>query len=141
MRSASPDSPGPRFATALGAALQLTNILRDLEEDAGLQRLYVPLATLARHGVAAGPADTVLAAPGFAAACAELAGRARGHYADADRLRKELGWRRTRAAALMTAVYRETLDRLEERGWERLDVPVRTTGRRKLWLVLRHGLL
>ena len=47
-----PMHPGPRIAEVLGNALQLTNILRDLKEDAALQRLYVPQEMLDRHGVA-----------------------------------------------------------------------------------------
>ena len=133
--------PGPRFAVALGNAFQLTNILRDLAEDARLERLYVPLATLAAHGVAPRAPNAVLADPGFAGACAELAALARGYYAEAERLRARLGWRPTRPPVLMMAVYRETLDRLEQRGWSRLDVPVRVTRGRKIWLALRHGLL
>ena len=133
--------PGPRFAETLGTALQLTNILRDLKEDAALRRLYVPLDALARHGVPEAAPDAVLAHPGFPGACAELAGLARARYADAKGLMAELGWRQMRPSVLMMAVYRDTLDRLEERGWERIDGPIRLTRGRKAWLALRHGFL
>ena len=136
-----PRHPGPRIAETLGNALQLTNILRDLNEDAALQRLYVPREMLARHGVEGVTLDAVLAHPGFAGVCEELAGLARGYYREADRLLAELGWRRMRPAVLMMAVYRETLDRLEERGWRRLGGPIRLTRARKMWIGLQYGFL
>ena len=134
-----PQHPGPRFAETLGTALQLTNILRDLKEDAALQRLYVPLDMLAKHGVAVSSLNEVFVHPGFAETCAELADLARAYYADAERLMAELGWRQMRPSVLMMAVYRETLDRLEERGWTRIDLPIRLTRARKMWLVVRYG--
>lgn len=136
-----PRHPGPRIAETLGAALQLTNILRDLKEDAALGRLYVPREMLDRHGVRVWSPDAVFAQPGFAGACEELAALARGYYSEADRLLKEYGWRRMRPAVLMMAVYRETLDRLEERGWRRVGGPIRLTHARKMWIGVQYGLL
>lgn len=136
-----PRDPGYRIAEALGNAVQLTNILRDVKEDAAIERLYVPLEMVRRHGVAEGPPSAVFSQPGLAAACAELADLARDHYARTDRLLVQLGWRQTRPIVLMMAVYRETLRRLEQRGWTRLDRPVRLTRAQKLWVALRYGLL
>ena len=135
-----PPHPGYRIAETLGTALQLTNILRDLKEDAALRRLYVPREMLAGHGVAARSLDAVFAHPGFAEACAELAGLARAYYAEAERLMTDLAWRRMRPSVLMMAVYRETLDRLQERGWTRIGAPIRLTPARKMWLAVRYGL-
>ena len=136
-----PRDPGPRIAGELGNALQLTNILRDLKEDADLHRVYVPQDMLDRHGVAVPTPSDLFTHPGFADVCAELAGLARRHYAEASRLLTEFGWRRMRPAVLMMAVYRETLDRLENRGWKRIGAPIRLTRARKLWLALQYGLL
>lgn len=135
-----PRNPGFQIAETLGNALQLTNILRDLKADAALHRLYVPQELLSRNGVAATSLNAILIHPGFSASCAELAGLARGYYAETERLTAEFGWRRIRPAVLMMAVYRELLDGLEERGWTRLDVAIRLTRFRKLLLALRYGL-
>ena len=135
-----PENPGFQIAEKLGNALQLTNILRDLKEDAALHRLYVPLDLLSKHGIGATSPDAVLFHPGFSGACAELAARARVYYAEAERLITEFGWRRIRPAVLMMTVYRELLDHLEERGWRRIDVSVRLTRLRKILLALRYGL-
>ena len=135
-----PQDPGPRIAEALGNAFQLTNILRDLKEDAALRRLYVPLDMLGKHGAVAKSLDGVFLHPRFADVCAELAELAQGYYSEADRLIRELGSRRMRPAVVMMAVYRETLDRLQARGWKRIDDPIGLTRARKIWLALRHGL-
>ena len=135
-----PMHPGPRIAELLGNALQLTNILRDLEEDAALQRLYVPQELLDRHGVTERSPGRVFTQPGFAGVCAELCGLARGYYAEADRLLKDFGWRKMRPAVLMMAVYCETLDRLERRGWTRIGAPIRLSRTRKIWLGLQYGI-
>ena len=134
-----PHPPGPLFAEKLGNAFQLTNILRDLKEDADSERLYVPLCMLERHGVEAQTLEAILAQPGFAAACAELTAIARRYYREADALMAQLGWWRRRPPVLMRAVYKATLDRLEERGWTALDRPVRPSKARSVWLALRHG--
>ena len=136
-----PQDPGPRIAEALGNAFQLTNILRDLKEDTALRRLYVPLDLLGKHDIDAKSLDAVFLHPRFAHVCAELAELAQGYYSEADGLIRELGSRRMRPAVVMMAVYRETLDTLQARGWKRIDDPIRLTRVRKMWLALRHGLL
>ncbi len=135
-----PRDPGYEIAETLGNAVQLTNILRDVKEDAAIERLYVPLEMVRRHGVTESSLSAVFVNPGFADACAELAELARDYYASTDRLLARLGRRQMRPIVLMMAVYRETLRRLEARGWTRIDSPVRLTRARKLWVALRHGL-
>ena len=136
-----PQDPGPRIAEALGSAFQLTNILRDLKEDAALMRLYVPLDLLAKHGVDAGSLDAVFLQPEFADVCEELAELALGYYGEADRLIGELRSRKMKPAVVMMAVYRETLERLQARGWNEIEERIGVTRTRKIWLALRYGLL
>ncbi|HSA81224.1 MAG TPA: presqualene diphosphate synthase HpnD [Geminicoccaceae bacterium] len=134
---------GPRVeqgALALGEALQLTNILRDLTEDAGRGRLYLPREALQRHGIAGDDPRVVLAHPALPEVCAALAERARQRFADAERL-LAAGDRRLRPALVMMQVYRRTLERRIARGWQRLDQPVRLARPERLWLALRYGLL
>ncbi len=136
-----PRFPGPEIARNLGNALQITNILRDLKEDAALRRLYVPVDLLRKHGVVSRRPETVLDDPNFPGVCTELAETARGYYTTTGRLLDELGWRNMRPAMLMMAVYRELLDRLEGHGWHRTAPAVRLSAVRKLWLALRYGRL
>ena len=130
------------FALALGDALQLTNILRDLREDAARDRLYVPRELLDRYGVGAGrePPSRALADPAFPSCCAALAELAGGRFERADALLAACDRRRLRPAVLMMEVYRRTLARLNARGWRRLDEPVRIAKPERLWIALRHGL-
>ena len=133
--------PGPVMAQTMGNAFQITNILRDLEDDAKEGRLYVPRDILTRHGIGAASPGEVLKHPAFAGVCAELASMARRHYTEADRLLSEIGRRRIRPIVAMMKVYSEILDLLEQRGWTRLDVPVKPPKVRLVWLALRYGLL
>jgi squalene synthase HpnD len=136
------DSPAAdRVAESLGRALQLTNILRDLAEDAGRGRLYLPHELLSAHGIAATEPDAVLRHPALPLVCRDLAAVARRHYDEAAAAMAQCPHRAMRPAAVMAAVYRATFDRLIEAGWRNPDHPPRVPTLVKLWLVARHGLL
>jgi phytoene synthase len=129
-----------RGALALAEALQLTNILRDLTEDATRGRLYLPQELLDQYGIRTRDPAQVLAEPGVAGVCAALATRADRCFGQAERLLAEGDKRSLRPALLMMAVYRLTLDRLIARGWQRLDRPVRVGKLRRLWLGLSQAM-
>jgi len=128
-------------ADHLGRALQLTNILRDLAEDAERGRLYLPREILERHGIRGAEPAAVLRHPALPAACRELAAVAERHFAEASRAMAHCSRRAMRPAALMGAFYRATLDALLRAGWRDLALRPRLSKPRKLWLVLRHGLM
>ncbi|MGE5515773.1 MAG: presqualene diphosphate synthase HpnD [Bacteroidota bacterium] len=134
------DAEGEALAGALGRALQLTNILRDLAEDAALGRLYLPAEILAAHGIdaAEGPA-AVLAHPALPAAARDLAARARRHYAEAQAVARRCPREAVRPALLMAAVYQALLDRLEAEGWRRPERRVELGALNKAWIVLRES--
>ncbi len=126
-------------ARSLGRALQLTNILRDVHEDAGRGRLYLPREFLAEAGVALDPAGA-LASPALPAVCARVAALAHAHFAEAAVAMRRCDQRAMRPARLMGATYAAVLARLERRGWHLLDRPARLPKWQKLWIALRHGL-
>lgn len=130
-----------RVAHALGRALQTTNILRDLAEDAARGRLYLPRELMLAAGISASDPETVLRHPALGQVCTVLAQRAEQHFSDAAKAMAECPRRVMRPAAVMGAVYHAILLRLCARGWTRLDAPVGVSKPAKLWLVLRHGLL
>jgi len=130
-----------RVAHSLGRALQLTNILRDLSEDAERGRLYLPRDLLERHAVAEREPARVLAHRAIGAVCEDLAAIAEQHFAAASAAMERCSRRAMRPAAVMGAVYHASLDRLRRRGWARLDEPVSLPRSMKIWLALRHGLL
>ena len=125
-----------RFALALGEALQLTNILRDVTEDAALGRLYLPREVLAAAGVPADPA-TALACPRLPDACRLLAARAEERYDLAAGLLPLVGRRRLWAAVAMMAGYRRLLARLKVRGWGTAGERPRLSHWEGAWLTLR----
>ena len=130
-----------RVAAALGRALQLTNILRDLAEDGERGRLYLPREILQRHVITDDDPMAVLRNKALPAVCREVAEIARRHYFDADAAMAECDRRAMRPAAVMSAVYRATLDRLIKSGWARVEERVSVPAPIKLYLALRHGFL
>jgi squalene synthase HpnD len=125
----------------LGRALQLTNILRDLDEDAELGRLYLPREALREAGIEATDPVAALAHRNLDAACRAVAARARAHFGEADRVMRACARRTIRAPRLMEAAYRSILDRLERRGWSAPRARVRADKTRVLLAIARHGLL
>jgi len=132
---------GITLAHHLGRALQLTNILRDLDEDAAIGRLYLPREALAHAGIHSNDPMTALRSPTLGQACAELVARAREHFAQADKIMARLPRRSVRAPTIMGLVYRSMLERLVVRGWSPPRQRIRIPRARLLWIVLRHALV
>lgn len=130
-----------QFAIALGTALQLTNILRDLKDDASMGRLYLPREQLIAHDVPIGTPDDILASPKLPEICASVAMRAREKYAEADRLLAQSDAKALKPAVVMMMNYRRILDRLIANGWRDLDDDAGLSKLGKLWITLRYGLL
>jgi len=121
----------------LGRALQLTNILRDVAEDAGRGRLYLAREWLDAAGVPHGP-EAALASPGLAAACAAGARMAHARFRDAHAAMAGCDPRAMRPARLMGAGYAAILAQLERRGWDRPTVPAPVPKWRKLLIAARY---
>ncbi len=128
-------------AESLGRALQLTNILRDLAEDAARQRLYLPREVLDRHGIRADEPAAALRHPALPAACRDVAAIAETRFREAARAMEQCSHRAMRPAAVMAALYRAMLSALQRSGWRNPMARVSVATSLKLWLVLRHGLL
>jgi phytoene synthase len=134
------DGPGFALANHLGRALQLTNILRDLDEDAAIGRLYLPREYLDDAGI--GPVDlkTVLADPGIEQTCRRVAQLAQTHYDAAKAIMADRPKGDIRAPRLMGAVYAEILKRMQAEGWAPPRRRVRLPKVQLAFLALRHGL-
>ncbi|GBR36389.1 phytoene synthase [Neoasaia chiangmaiensis NBRC 101099] len=113
-----------RVAHHLGRALQLTNILRDIEEDAERGRLYLPKELLERYGVPADP-NEALYAQGLDTLARVLAARAQDHFRQARITMKMCDRRAMRPARMMAASYVCVLSALQRRGWRHPERPVR----------------
>jgi phytoene synthase len=130
-----------RVADSLGRALQLTNVLRDLDEDARRGRLYLPREILDAHGIGGADPAAVLRDPALPAACRALAVIAEDHFRASRSEMAQCRRRAMRPAAVMGAVYRATLAELVRRGWREPRARVILSKPLKLWLALRHGLI
>jgi phytoene/squalene synthetase len=133
--------PGDALAHHLGRALQLTNILRDIDEDAAAGRLYLPREALAAAGVTTDEPLKAVADPKLAGACAEVAARARAHFEKSNSIMAAAPRAAVRAPRLMAAAYGSILDRMLADGF----APPRRRGKasrlRLLGAVLRYGIL
>ena len=105
------------FGLALGHTFQLVNILRDVDEDALIDRVYVPASLLAKHGVRATDPRAIVADPGFAGCCEELAQRAAEGFARAEAELRVLDARALKPARVMMWGYRRLFDRMLAQGF------------------------
>lgn len=108
--------PGHALAHHLGRALQLTNILRDIDEDAAIGRLYLARETLDAAGIAPTPA-AVTASPGLDAAARPHATRAAEHFTQARRILAARPRGHLIAPRLMERGYADVLARMTAAGW------------------------
>jgi len=122
-------------AMTLGIALQLINIIRDVDEDRRLGRVYLPQDELTAFGV-----EELAPSPEFRELMAFQAARARAHLAEGLRLLDSLDRRSALCVGTFAGLYRETLDRIETGGFDVFGEKTRLSTPRKLAVVAR-GLL
>ena len=127
---------GLAVAYHLGRALQLTNILRDVVEDAGIDRLYLPAELLAARGVIVTSPRDVLRHPHICRVIGEVGTLATQAFVDAEIALAQCDARAMRPAVVMMHVYRRTLERLRADGWRLIVLRAE-----KLALALYHGLV
>ena len=122
------------YAEALGIAFQLTNIIRDVGEDARRGRVYLPADELARFGLTA---EDILARRGgqaFERLMEMQAERAQSYYADAFARLAPEDRRSQRAGLIMAAIYRTLLDEIRRDRYQVLEQRIALTPLRKLWI-------
>jgi phytoene synthase len=119
------EEDGIALAHHLGRALQLTNTLRDIDEDAGIGRLYLPRELLEKEGIPTSDLQAVLAHPALSNVCATVAAMAADHFEKADALMARSPRAAVRAPRIMAEAYRRILSRLIARGWQAPRAPVK----------------
>ncbi|MFO1109266.1 MAG: presqualene diphosphate synthase HpnD [Bradyrhizobium sp.] len=135
------EEDGVALAYHLGRALQLTNILRDIDEDAGLGRLYLPREGLLHAGITGDDPVKVTADKALPKVCAPLAQRAAMHFAKADEIMDRNPRRVVRAPRIMSRYYRAILDLLLARGFAAPREAVRVTKLTKLAIIFRYAFI
>ena len=132
---------GILLAHHLGRALQLTNILRDVDEDAAIGRLYLPREGLLHAGITNIEPLKVIADPALPKVCAPLVTRARAHFEKADEVMGRNPRRVVRAPRIMSKYYRAILELLVARGFAVPRTPVRLNKIARLAILLRYALI
>ena len=135
------ENDGVLLAHHLGCALQLTNILRDIDEDAGIGRLYLPREALLHAGITSSDPLKVTAEPNLPKVCAPLVERARSHFEQADEIMKRNPRRVVRAPRIMSKYYRSILQLLVARGFALPRPPVRLNKAAKFAILLRYAFI
>lgn len=125
------------LATSLGNALQITNILRDVKEDALNNRLYIPKEYLEKAQITITDPMSVVVDKNLVVAREELARQAKENYDKADKLIPQLDKKISRHVRMIESIYRRYFDMMENRGWEVIS-PKPSLGKfKKLSLALR----
>ena len=135
------ENDGVLLAHHLGRALQLTNILRDIDEDASIGRLYLPREALLHAGITSSDPLKVTAEPNLPKVCAPLVERARSHFEQADQIMKRNPRRVVRAPRIMSKYYRSILQLLVARGFALPRPPVRLNKAAKFAILLRYAFI
>jgi phytoene synthase len=135
-----PAEEGEALAQHLGLALQLTNVLRDLDEDAAMGRLYLPDELLTEAGIKTRDPHAAIAPPGVDQVCRALCATALEHFAQASAIMAAKPPGRLAAPRLMEAAYGGVLRRLQARGWGPPRTRVKTNKAALVWLLIKQGL-
>ena len=125
------------YAKDLGIAFQLTNIIRDVGEDARKNRVYLPMEDLKRFGVPAADLLQARESSAFRSLMAFEAERARSYYQRALAALPAADRRAQRPGLIMAAIYRGLLDEIERDGFRVLSRRTSLTPLRKLWIAWR----
>jgi phytoene synthase len=122
------------YARDLGIAFQLTNIIRDVGEDARKNRIYLPMEDLKEFGVPAADILQSRETPQFGRLMAFEAARARSHYEKALQALPDADRKPQRPGLIMAAIYRTLLEEIERDGFHVLTQRTSLTPLRKFWI-------
>ncbi len=107
-----------QLATSLGTALQITNILRDVKEDAQSNRLYIPREFLHKANINSTDPSEVIVDKNLAIAREELARIAEEEFKKADELIRRIDRKTARPVKAIEAIYKKYFEIMKNRGWE-----------------------
>ncbi|CCE00277.1 presqualene diphosphate synthase HpnD [Bradyrhizobium sp. STM 3809] len=136
-----PEEDGILLAHHLGRALQLTNILRDIDEDAAIGRLYLPREALLFAGITGDDPAKVTQERALPKVCNSVAVRAKTHFEKADEIMRRNRRRAVRAPRIMSKYYRAVFELLMARGFALPREPVRVSKLTKIGIILRYAFI
>jgi len=125
------------YAVDLGLAMQLTNILRDVKEDAERDRIYIPLDDMATFGYSEAELQRGLVNDSFKRLMAFEADRARGYFESGKRLIPLLSSESRACPSVLHGLYSAVLDRIESSGYRVFDGRIGLSTAEKLLITVR----
>jgi 15-cis-phytoene synthase len=128
-----------RYAHDLGMAFQLTNILRDVREDAERGRIYIPLDELKKFNVSIKDLTHPVTSDSVKALLSHQADRAREYYTSAFEKLPEEDRYNQRTGIIMAEIYQNLLNEIESDGFKVLEHRVKLSALKKLWLAWRQS--
>ena len=134
------EKPGIALAHHLGRALQLTNILRDIDEDAGIGRLYLPRENLAAAGIKDPTPESVADMADLDAVCAPIMAQAKQHFETADAIMATQSRASIKAPKIMSLAYAAIWRRLSARGFKKPRAKIKTPKLVLLGAILSYGI-
>lgn len=120
-----------------GRALQITNILRDIEEDAGRDRLYLPRNILQQYQIEDSVPSKVLTHPNLPQVAEALGAIAEQHYLETNKILAQCPAESAKPSRIMAAIYEDGFNMLKQQGWHKILTPVRQSKWRKLYVALK----
>lgn len=127
------------FALNLADAFQLTNILRDIEEDAQIDRRYLPGDLLQKYDVPSDDLNQMISSPNIVPVCREIGEMAGDKFLGARTALQSLNVATLRPALMMMGAYETYLDRLEAANWSRSVIPLKLSSLEKLFRGLHYA--
>lgn len=125
------------LAERCGVAFQLTNILRDVREDAEHGRVYLPAEDLVRFGVKTTELSGAALSPALRSLLAFEAERARAYYQESEPLMDMVDRRSRASLKALIGIYSRLLERISNSGYEVLQERVRVPAWEKIWILAR----
>jgi phytoene synthase len=135
-----PDEDGIALSHHLGRALQLTNILRDIDEDADIGRLYLPREYLDAAGITTSDPKTAIDSD-LTQVCRPLIATARAHFSQARAIMARQRRASVKAPRIMAEAYAPMLDALEQSGFAPPRERVRINRAHLILAILRYGFI
>ena len=136
-----PDTIATDLAYHQGRALQITNILRDLREDANRDRLYLPRNILHKYQISEITPEQVLQHPNLPKVAQALGRIAEKHYLKTHRLLTDCPKDSARPSQIMAAIYEDRFHLLKQQGWHQILTPIQQSKWRKLCVALKAAYL
>ena len=133
-----PYEDGLQLAYHLGNALQLTNILRDIDEDAEIGRLYLPKELLNKANIQTSSLKEILHNPELPEVCNTLIVNAKNHFIEADKIMQRYNRYQTRTPRIMSEAYNVIHTKLAERGFSYPRAPIRLSKTKIVYILLRN---